>query len=112
MVLELCDPAIELRLPDGGVTAGSLRGPRAVREFLESYIEAFESLQFEPERFVERGDQIVAFLRLRGRGRASGLEIDVRPAHVWTMLNGKAVRVEVFPDRAKGAALEAAGLQE
>ena len=111
-VLELCDPDIESVLPEGGINTGTLRGHRAVRDFLESYIDAFESFRMEPERFLEADDQVVVVLRVVGRGRGSGLEVDVRPAHLWTMDRGRAVRVQTFTESEHEAALEAAGLSE
>jgi ketosteroid isomerase-like protein len=110
-VLQALDPEVECQLPEGGITTGTIRGHQAVREFLEGYIEAFESFRLEPEQFIDADDRVVVFLRVIGRGRGSGLEVDTRPAHVWTMQRGKGVRVQVFPDRTKGAALEAAGLR-
>jgi ketosteroid isomerase-like protein len=111
-VLKICDPDIECQLPEGGINTGTLRGHQAVRDFLGGYMDALESFRFEPEEFREADDRVVVFLRVLGRGRGSGLEVDTRPAHVWTMKGGLAVRVEVFPDREKRAALEAAGLSE
>jgi ketosteroid isomerase-like protein len=111
-VLAVCDSDVECRLPQGGITTGTLRGHQAVRAFLEGYIEAFESFRLEPEQFLEADDRVVVFLQVLGRGRGSGLEVNVRPAHVWTMRSGKAIRVEAFPDRTKEAALKAAGLRE
>jgi ketosteroid isomerase-like protein len=111
-VLQICDPDVECLLPEGGINTGTLRGHQAIRAFLDGYLEAFESFRFEPERFLEADDQVVAVLRVLGRGRGSGLEAEVRPAHVWTMERGRAVRLEVFPERELGAALEAAGLSE
>jgi uncharacterized protein len=108
--LEICDPDIECRLPEGGLATGTLHGHKGLRELFEAYLEAFEELRAEPDRYLEADDHVVVFLKLSGRGRGSGLEVDVRPAHLWTMRDGKAVRLEVFP-RGEGA-LEAAGLRE
>jgi ketosteroid isomerase-like protein len=33
-----------------------------------------------------------------GRGRASGVEVEARLAHVWTVRDGRAVRWEAIPD--------------
>jgi ketosteroid isomerase-like protein len=111
-VLEICDPDVECELPEGGINTGTLRGHQALRDFLEGYIDAFESFRMEPEQFLEADDQVVVVLRVIGRGRGSGLEVDVRPAHLWTMDGGRAVRLQAFPEREHGAALEAAGLRE
>lgn len=110
--LQMCDPDIECQLPEGGINTGTLRGPQAVRGFLQSYIDAFEAFRMEAERFSEVDDRVVVLLRVLGRGRGSGVEVDTRPVHVWTMRNGKAVRVESLPEDEHGAALKAAGLSE
>jgi ketosteroid isomerase-like protein len=109
-VLQVCAPGIECQLPEGGLNAGALRGHQAVRGFLEGYIESFESFRMEPEEFIDAGDRVLVFLRMLGRGRGSGIDVEVRPAHVWTVQGGKAVRLEAFPERSEGAAFQAAGL--
>jgi ketosteroid isomerase-like protein len=110
LVLEACDPQIECRLPEGGINAGTLRGRDSLRTLLEGYLDSFEDYRAEPDRFLEADDRVVAFLRITGRGRGSGLDFEDRPAHLWTIRDGKAIRLEVFP-RGEGA-LEAAGLRE
>jgi hypothetical protein len=45
---------------------------------------------------------------LRSRPAGSRAEVEIRAAHVWTMRDGRATRLEIFPRREK--ALEAAGL--
>ena len=61
------------------MNAGTHRGHRAVRQFMESYDESFENFQVVPEEFFEAGDQVVAFVRQSGRGRESGVEIETTP---------------------------------
>ena len=104
------DPEIELVLPEGGMNAGTRQGAHEVRRFLEGYFESFENFQIVAEEFFETGDRVVAFLHQSGRGRASGVEIETRFAHVLTLRGGKVRRVEAFPDREKQAALKSAGL--
>ena len=52
----------------------------------------------EPERVVERGDDLIVVVRQTGTGRSSGVEVETRLAHVWTVANGRAVRWEAVPD--------------
>jgi len=111
-VLQVCDPGIECQLPEGGLNTGILRGHQAMRAFLEGYIESFESFRMEPEEIMDAGDRVLVFLRVLGRGRGSGIDLEVRPAHLWTVRGGKGVRVEAFTEQSRGAALEAAGLSE
>jgi uncharacterized protein len=109
-VLGICDPEIECRLPEGGLNTGTHRGLQELRGLLEGYTDTFEPFRAEPERIVSADDQVVVFLRMSGEGRGSGVAVDLRPAHVWTLRNGKVIRLQVFP-RGEGA-LEAAGLSE
>ena len=107
LVAEL-DPEIEWKLPDEGMNTGTFRGHAGVMGLMESYLDAFEHFTVELERLSAAGDQVVVFVRARARGKASGVEVETRPAHLWTMRGGKAVRMEVYPEREQ--ALEAAGL--
>jgi len=93
-------------LPEGGMTAGTHHGLRAMRQFIESYVESFEDFRWEPEEFFEAGDQVVAFLRISRRG--SGIELAVRP----TIQGRRLKRVEAFPEDDRQAVLEAVGLTE
>jgi hypothetical protein len=58
------------------------------------------------------GERYVVEVRMTGRGRSSGIEIDQRLGLLYTLReqDGKVARVQMFPSR--GAALEAAGLAE
>ncbi len=53
---------------------------------------------------------MVVLARYTGRGKGSGVDVDTEGAHVWTLRDGKAVRLEIFADRAR--ALQAVGLAE
>jgi ketosteroid isomerase-like protein len=62
----------------------------------------------EPQEFLEAGDQVVVVARLVGRGKTSGVAVTRTWAYVWTLRNGKALRMVGHADRAE--ALESAGL--
>ena len=101
-------PEFELQTADRVVNPGTYRGPEAVRRFFEDLFEPFEEVVVEPEEFFERGDQIVAFLLDAIRTSGSSAVLENRIGHLWTMREGKASRLEIFPRRED--ALEAAGL--
>jgi ketosteroid isomerase-like protein len=107
---EFAEPEFELQLPEGGMNVGSFRGREAVTKLFQDYFEVFDSWHMEPEEFFDAGDQIVVFVHTPARGKGSGVDVEFRPAHVWTMRAGKATRLEIFPERQK--ALEAVGLSE
>jgi ketosteroid isomerase-like protein len=93
-------------LPDSATYSGH----EGVAKLVAEWSEAFEDLQFVPERFIDAGDRVVAVLRLRGRMRGSEREVDMTEAHVLTMKDGKATELHEYPTKAD--ALKAAGLEE
>jgi uncharacterized protein len=98
VVLALLDPDIEWHEPAPSPDAGTHRGRDSFERFVRSWLESFDSLRVEPEQVVERDDDLVAVVRQTGTGRASGLRVEARLAHVWTVANGRAVRWEAIPD--------------
>jgi ketosteroid isomerase-like protein len=102
------DPDIEVewQTPDATVT----RGIEAFAEAWREWLSPWEKLTLEAERVIDAGDRVVVLAIVRGRGKGSGIDMEWRMGYVWTMRNGKAVRVEAHKDQ--GAALEAAGLSE
>ena len=92
------------------VEDGPLYGFAAVRENYERWKEAWEGFETTAEEVIGNGDRVFVMGRFRGRGRASGVEVESRLYEVYTMRNGKILRVDEFSDRAE--ALEAVGLRE
>jgi len=84
-------------------------GTRRDRGALGGVLDVYPDFSFDPERFVDAGDDIAVIGRAHGTS-ASGLEASWRQAHVWTIKDGKAVRFRWFNDPTE--ALEAIGLSE
>jgi uncharacterized protein len=109
-VLSLVDPEVELEVyterPD--MTDIVYRGHEGFLENLAELTEVFDDFRIEPEELTEGGDAIFAVVRAMGRGRSSGVDIDQRLFHVWTIRDGKALRLEIHSDRER--ALQAAGI--
>jgi ketosteroid isomerase-like protein len=103
----LLDPAFEVHdhdSPDQDVFRGHAG-------FLR-WIDDWDAMEWtlEPEEFVDAGERVVVLARLSARGRASGVSLVRRDGMVWTLRNGKVVRLDYFNN--PGDALEAAGLRE
>jgi ketosteroid isomerase-like protein len=86
------------------------QGHGAVRASLARWKGEWHDYKVMPEEFEDRGDRVVVTVRLRGRGRGSGIEIDARFYDVYTLRDGKIVRMDQFT--ARSHALEAVALQE
>jgi ketosteroid isomerase-like protein len=78
--------------------------------WLAEFAESWSSFELDVERFVDAGDRVVALLRLRAVGAASGVELDRGDALVWTFRDGQMTRMDYFNSHAQG--LEAAGVTE
>jgi ketosteroid isomerase-like protein len=98
VVRELLDPEIEWHEPAPSPDAGTHRGRDSFERFLRGWLESFEEFQVEPEQIIERGDRLIAVVHQSGKGRSSGLRVDARLAHVWTVEAGKAVRWEAVAE--------------
>lgn len=109
-------PAVDFRTArdEAGVPFGAdvdpvYRGHEGLAAFARQWIGAWEDYRIEPEEVIDCGDRLVVFLRHRGRGRESGVEIEQCFAQVVHLRDGLATRVDMYWDR--GKALQAAGLQ-
>ena len=106
-VIALSDPYVVLVT----LEEGPLYGPDAVRANYARWMEAWRE---EPETTVEEvigsGDHVIVIACFRGRGRGSGVRVAQRLYEVYTLRNGKVLRVDEFSDRDQ--ALEAVGLLE
>ena len=91
--------------PDQGV----YRGHAGVRRWLEDWGAAWATWSIEAEEFIDAGDSVVVFIRMKTEGRGSGVEVERRDAQVWLLRNGKVVRGDYYNDR--GLALKAVGLE-
>jgi ketosteroid isomerase-like protein len=94
-------------MPDAQV----YRGPSEIRKFWEAWRDMFDEFHVEPEEIIDAGDEIVVMIRVRGRGRESGAEVDT-PAfpQVWSFRDGRVINVAMYQSREK--ALRAAGIEE
>jgi ketosteroid isomerase-like protein len=57
---------------------------------------AIRALSVELLEVEELAGHVVASMRQRGRGKASGAEVDHRFTHVWTVRDGRAIRLQSF----------------
>jgi ketosteroid isomerase-like protein len=102
------DEDFELRLPAEFPGGGAGRGHDHWIKVQAQFEEAFQDISYEPQEFLDSGDQVFAAVRYRGHARHTGISVDMPVYWVYTFRRAKIVRVEAFLDR--GKAIEAAGL--
>ena len=95
---EWIDPEIE-SFAAGGVQGGAYRGLDGLIEMVRDFTSAFGELRAEVAEATETEDSLVAEIRYRGSGAASGAPID--ETYVWAQRfrDGKAVTYVIHRDR-------------
>jgi ketosteroid isomerase-like protein len=93
-------------LPDAGV----YRGHEGFLNWLADWSEPWSEFSMKSERWIDAGDQVLVVLRMTAKGKGSGVEVNRRDAMVYTVRDGKTVRLDYYNNEAE--ALEAAGLSE
>jgi len=71
-ILERLAPEFQIRDRQSSPDRQTRYGKEGVKELFDSYMEAFDALQLEPEEFIAAGDQIIVPLQQRIRGKGSG----------------------------------------
>jgi ketosteroid isomerase-like protein len=89
----LSDPDIVV-----GTTVEAYRGPEALLEWLDEGDDAFDDFTVEVLEVEDCAGYVLASMRQRGRGKASGAEVDHCFTHVWTLRDGRAIRLQSFAD--------------
>jgi ketosteroid isomerase-like protein len=74
------------------------------------FFDAWDSVTATAERIASAGNKVISIETWRARGRASGVEIEVRHSSIWTVVEGKITYFANYGN--PEAAFEAAGLAE
>ena len=115
-VLALYDPNVTWDATRGTklgglVGAGTFHGHKGLSDWTRQWNDAWEDSEWSLDESIDAGENVVALVSAQARGRASGARVEgFMGAGVWTIRNGKIVRVVWFQTREE--ALEAAGLNE
>ena len=105
-VLSGLDPEIEVRPAPEFPGEDSYHGHTGFLAYSERWLESWEEYRLIPEEFIDVGDRMVVVHRAVGRGKGSGIDVDVRVGHLLTFRNGKVLHFVSYLDR--GEALRAA----
>ncbi len=77
---------------------GTFHGEEGFRRWLGDWLDAWETFAIEIERLETLDERFaIAHVRQTGRGKGSGLEIDMNVAQLWEIEDGKIRRFELHP---------------
>ena len=110
--LEYWTDDLDFRGAEGALDdRGPIHGKDALRAFAQDWLDTFDEFKGEPVELIDAGhDKVIAVIRISGRAKLSGVEIDMTYAELSTLRDGKIARGRQYLTRAE--ALEAAGLSE
>jgi ketosteroid isomerase-like protein len=101
-IADLLDPAFEVQTAPDLPEAGTYRGRGGFERLIETLTEPFEDVRIEPEMVIELSKQLLIVpVHIVGNARLSGIPLDTRVVHVWTMRSDKALRLRVFVSQAE-----------
>jgi ketosteroid isomerase-like protein len=110
--LQFFSPDAELRdLANAPDQAGAVKGIDAIREAWTLWSAAFDELRADVDEWTDMGNAVIGEVHWQGRGKASGMSIDVRQFDVYEFRDGQIVRATLGL-KSKDAALKTAGLSE
>jgi ketosteroid isomerase-like protein len=105
------DESFELHLPsDYPEGEPVFRGREGMTQFIAMLRDTWADWRFEAEQYLDAGERLVVLGRILAKGGASGVPIELKTAHVWTIRTGRATSMHVYRDLSE--ALEAVGLSE
>jgi uncharacterized protein len=111
VLLEIVDADFRWEEPSDMVGASGGRGQEEFERHLRGLSEIWAELRWEPDEPKVIGDVVLVAVLARGRGKTSGAEVEQEFLHVWTVKDGRAVRMEGYLERREALErlVEAAG---
>jgi len=105
------DPEVVLEAGGEAFTEGEWRGHEGAVGFVANQMEVLEGMWLRADEYIDVGeDWLIVAATFGGRGRHSGIPVEMHPFHVFRFRDRKVLRWQVFLKRQE--ALEAAGLSE
>ena len=105
---EFIDP--EFAIDDRIIGSPSERGPDALIANAAAVREAIGDVSWEPGDILDLGDRVLVEVHVTGAGRHTSLPINTAVGQIFTIRDGRAVKLEIF--RTYEEARRAAGLSE
>ena len=108
-IFPLYDADVEIQGPFG-LSDRVFRGLTGVQEFWRDWLASWGEFESDVEEWIDAGDDVIAVMHVWGQGKRSGVPVETRQSHVWTLRGGKLWRPRVYDT--KDEALQAVGREE
>ena len=79
-----------------GISQPAYRGHDALRGLFRERYQDWEQVQDHCQELIEANDEVISVVTSRGRGRESGIEVEGTHVGVWSLREGKVIRVRWF----------------
>ncbi len=86
--------------PDLLPWAGTFRGREGVARFVETLYKHLKYTRWESFQWIAKSDEVIEFAHAAGHARATGRPYESDVVRVWTVREGKVVRVRSYYDTA------------
>ena len=95
----VCDPQVSWEITPGFPYGGTFIGIESVfKDFFAPLGQAFEDWRPEVENILDAGDEVIGLGRYRTRAKATGKVMTAGFAHVWSVQDGKVIRLRQYAD--------------
>jgi uncharacterized protein len=98
IIRPLLSPDVRWEVVEGFPHGGAYVGLDRVGEFFGRLLGDFDEFRAIAAEFFETGDRVMALGSYIGRARSTGKSFTARFAHVWTVRDGKIVRLQQCAD--------------
>jgi ketosteroid isomerase-like protein len=97
-ILPFVHPDFEVTTPpELASEPDTYKGYDGVRRWFDSFYEVMDDIRWEPREFQAVGERVLVDFTLKARGKSTGLEFGQDAFMVWDLLDGQAIRVQLFP---------------
>src|SRR6476660_7860228 len=97
---EFFDPGVRMDLRGRKINPAVYDGYEGLDRFTSDVGEVWDQFSIELVELIDADAQVVSVMQATGRGHGSGIEVEGELAWVWTLRDGRILRVERDFDRA------------
>jgi ketosteroid isomerase-like protein len=84
---------------ESGPYGGAATNREGARRVYEEFFAGFDEVEFEAEEFFDHDGWVLVHIVMRASPSGSSSRIERRGADLWTMHDGRPVRLDIFTDR-------------